>query len=65
MDHDTFKKVLVARRLYETLLTHDALERFPAKKPVSYLGLAEMELKTLADLWGFRLVPLTEQKEAA
>ena len=65
MDNDTFKKVLVARRLYEMLLTQDTLERFPAIKPVSYLGLAEMELKFLADLWGFRLVPLTEQKEAA
>lgn len=62
----TFAKVHVARTIYEALLTEDTLERHSEMKtPTSYHGIAERELNKLAEMFGFRLVSVAEQKDAA
>lgn len=61
----TFAKVLVARTIYESLLTEDTLERHSDNKTGTYYGIAERELNKLAEMFGYRLVSVAEQKEAA
>lgn len=61
---DTYRMSCRARSIHEFLLTADTLHIHGMDGGV-FMRNAEQEFKALAQLWGFRLVPLTEQKEAA
>ncbi len=63
---ETYAMALKARAMHEDLLTADTIERFgDAKHSAGYKASAVKKMGELAAACGFRLVPLTEQKEAA